>query len=148
MGFADKLKKALSAGLPNYQSENTRELTTVLVAGQRVTSVAGVSHRQDVLKRLGVGNYEFALIAEPSNEYDPKAVMVSVIAAGTTHHIGYLPAGQKTFILIHKLSLAMMNVGELLTVSGSIDPGDSFPFMALVDVPGFDQVTELLKARN
>jgi hypothetical protein len=59
----------------------------------RILNVSGMSFRQ------GMGRYkgfiDAALVPEPNNEFDPKAIKIVAI---DRHHLGYIPADQTDFV--------------------------------------------------
>jgi len=54
--------------------------------------VAGVSYRQDVVRRCSVGE-RLKLVPEPTNKFDPKAVMVCRLNG---EQLGYIQRGRCT----------------------------------------------------
>lgn len=96
--------------------------------GLRQVQIVGESHRQDALARLagprtkeGVSVWVLAaLVPEPTNSHDPKAVMVKIEG----HHVGYLsremapvylalePAGRQSIKAEIKGGWLRRNAGE------------------------------------
>ena len=115
MGIFSRSKAA-----PTQQQYDTK-----FIPEESSVYVRGVSFRQAALKKLGIGNHVFALVAEPTNPADEHAVRVMGMKSGGLHHVGYLPGGEKATEALQSLSLAMAARGKLPVVNGVVKKRDA-----------------------
>jgi hypothetical protein len=80
--------------------------------------VSGVTHRQDELRRAGVGVHQFQLICEPDNPYDGHAV--AVYCSG--NHVGYISA-KISKRWTEAISRIERNTGKQVWLHGTIEEG-------------------------
>lgn len=60
----------------------------------RILKIAGINHRSGIIRYRG--RIESILVPEPTNKYDPDAIMV--LCKDDRHHLGYIPSDMTDFV--------------------------------------------------
>ena len=100
-------------------------LQTVPLEGGFDFLVKGSSVRQSEIRTLGLGDHDFLLNPEPTNQHDKQAVMVQGIKNGQAVHVGYLPKGSVSQELVFAVGSKFLKESKAISVGGTVLNGDS-----------------------
>lgn len=120
------LKQWLFGSKADQNSSKTQfSLQTVEVEGDFDFLAKGTSYRQAAINLLGLGEQQFLLTPERGNTHDELAVMVQGIHNNESVHVGYLPKGSDSQVIVHELGSKMIAKGAILSIKGNVLQGET-----------------------